>query len=158
MAAHLRERHNISLTARRGLSQFVRSACLPDPNTLRLPADSSEPYRHLVIQAGAACLLCTFRSTSGILGKGAWVYSFSDHDTCSLPHQVGSYPICMFERERVGNGIQVETTDVGNVEHCGARIVPMRGAGGVASIRMQSRDAQNVNTPATAKARPSPRW
>lgn len=67
LAAHLRERHSISSTARRSLSQLLRSACLPDPNTLPLPEDNSDPHRLLVVQAGTACRLCTFRSTSEIL-------------------------------------------------------------------------------------------
>lgn len=67
VAAHLRERHSISSTARRSLSQLLRSACLPDPNTLPLPEDNSDPHQLLLVQAGTACRLCTFRSTSEVL-------------------------------------------------------------------------------------------
>lgn len=64
VAKHLWEKHQIPPEARKGLTPFVRSLRLPDPNQLPRRPDASPPHPDLAVQRGAACRQCSFRSTS----------------------------------------------------------------------------------------------
>lgn len=64
VSKHLWERHREPLASRRGLTSLIKSLGLPDPNTLPLRQDGSGPHSYLDIHSGAACKLCSFRSTS----------------------------------------------------------------------------------------------
>ena len=64
MSLHVGEKHGYSSEKRQGLSTFVRTLALPDPNTLAARPDWSRPHQYLSILAGAICLICEFRTTS----------------------------------------------------------------------------------------------
>jgi hypothetical protein len=64
ISKHLAVKHQTSATARRGLTAFVRSLVLQDPNKLALRTDGCLPHPDLLILQGVACKLCLFRSTS----------------------------------------------------------------------------------------------
>ena len=64
MFKHLWERHRIPADARDGLSAYVRSFLLPNPNKLRLRRDNSSPHPHLAVHNSPECRQCEYRSTS----------------------------------------------------------------------------------------------
>ncbi|KAF2184795.1 hypothetical protein K469DRAFT_578449, partial [Zopfia rhizophila CBS 207.26] len=55
---HLREKHDVPKAARCGLTNFIRSLNMPDPNKLALRPDGSPCHPHL------ACEHCDYRTTS----------------------------------------------------------------------------------------------
>lgn len=64
---HLADKHQVPKGLRTGLAAYIQFLRLPDPNTLPLRPDRSEPHRHLVCQAGFACKYCEYRTVSGDL-------------------------------------------------------------------------------------------
>lgn len=67
---HLGEKHDVPKAARRGLTAFIRSLDLPDPNKLPLRPDGSPRHPHLDVQRGAACKHCDYRTSSiDLLGR-----------------------------------------------------------------------------------------
>lgn len=64
ISRHVGEKHGIPAEARRGLTAFLRSLALVDPNRLGLREDGSLPHPYLRIMDGFGCKLCGFRSQS----------------------------------------------------------------------------------------------
>lgn len=64
VSKHLWEKHQTPPEARYGLSAYVKTLCLTDPNDLPLRHDDSEPHPHLSIISGAECRRCEYRSAS----------------------------------------------------------------------------------------------
>ena len=64
VARHLWEKHQVPPDVRKGLTSFVKSLHLPDPNRLSCRPDASSPHPYLTVQRGTACRHCSFRSTS----------------------------------------------------------------------------------------------
>jgi Orsellinic acid/F9775 biosynthesis cluster protein D len=61
---HLWEKHQVPKEMRHGLTPFIHSLRLPDPNKLDNRPDGSPPHPFLKKQIGAACRHCDFRSLS----------------------------------------------------------------------------------------------
>ncbi|KAK3898244.1 hypothetical protein C8A05DRAFT_47376 [Staphylotrichum tortipilum] len=61
---HLAEKHAVPKRLRAGLSPFVDSLRLPDPNTLSLRSDWSQGHPHLASHIGVACRHCSYWTTS----------------------------------------------------------------------------------------------
>ena len=61
---HLGEKHKLPARERRGVTAYIHSLELPDPNKLPVRFNGSEPHPHLALRAGVACAVCGFRSTS----------------------------------------------------------------------------------------------
>jgi hypothetical protein len=64
VSRHLWEKHQIPKCTRNGLSRFLRSLCLLDPNSLPRASDHSSPYPGLRIQYGKVCRHCPYRTLS----------------------------------------------------------------------------------------------
>lgn len=64
ISRHLAEKHNVPKLARHGLSDCIRALNLPDPGKLCLRPDGSPPHPHLLLQRGAVCEYCNYRTTS----------------------------------------------------------------------------------------------
>ena len=94
---HLGEKHRVPANARHGLSAFVDSLQLPDPNTLEVRDDGAIAHPHLAVRRGARCVQCNFRSTSSDLmhrhlskehaWKGASKYWYRDNTEGDLKFQ-----------------------------------------------------------------------
>ncbi|KAK4232794.1 hypothetical protein C8A03DRAFT_39574, partial [Achaetomium macrosporum] len=61
---HLADKHGIQKELRHGLTPYIHSLRLPDPNTLPLRSDWSPAHPNLAPRAGVACRHCNYRTTS----------------------------------------------------------------------------------------------
>ncbi|KAF4470866.1 hypothetical protein FALBO_2224, partial [Fusarium albosuccineum] len=61
---HPGDKHDIPKSARWGLKPLISSLALPDPASLALRPEGSQPHPHLTVQKGSACRHCGLRSAS----------------------------------------------------------------------------------------------
>lgn len=64
VSRHLWEKHQSLKSTRKGLSQFLRSLSLLEPNYLPLAPDYSSPHPGLRIHYGKVCRHCSYRTLS----------------------------------------------------------------------------------------------
>ncbi|OLN81182.1 hypothetical protein CCHL11_10361 [Colletotrichum chlorophyti] len=67
VSRHLAEKHAVPKPQRRGLSAFVKSLGLVDPNDVALRPDGLPPHEVLIVARGYACRHCDYQTTSGDL-------------------------------------------------------------------------------------------
>ncbi|KJZ70995.1 hypothetical protein HIM_09606 [Hirsutella minnesotensis 3608] len=97
VSRHLGEKHGITRKARRGLNRLVRSLQLPEPAQLARRPDGSAKHPHLVLQKGASCKHCSFRSASLVL--------LSHHLKRSHRHVINANPRGRWLRSHVNEGL-----------------------------------------------------
>jgi hypothetical protein len=66
---HLKEKHRLPADRYRGLTTFLRTLRLNDPQDLPLPADDLAPLPYLRVRPGYTCSECSYRSLSRLLVK-----------------------------------------------------------------------------------------
>ncbi|KJZ70098.1 hypothetical protein HIM_10501 [Hirsutella minnesotensis 3608] len=100
VSRHLGEKHGVTRKARRGLNRLVRSLQLPEPAQLARRPDGSAKHPvhpHLVLQKGASCKHCSFRSASLLL--------LSNHLKRSHRHVINANPRGRWLRSHVNEGL-----------------------------------------------------